>query len=285
MPNLNTITWTAWMLSGVLIISLTYNPPYLAVMLIILLTLAHQLKNPPTGHVKTGVLFSIPLLLINTLFIHTGEHVIATIPAKIADIPLPLIAGPITLESIYAAFVFMLLMIDMLLLFMVYQNQTTPDALLRLAPKSLSHSALLTAIALRFLPTLAADVHSISEANRSRGLRLENTPLPRKIRNHGSLIIPALVNSLERSYNLAESLSSRGYGGGRTRYASEEWTRRDKALTLLYTLIAATTLALRVLGRLAFWNPLQIEGVFGLPPANPLILVALLSLILPGVER
>ena len=102
MAKPNAITWTIWMLAGVLLCSLTYNPLHLALMLATVIALSLTLKISPTRYLKTAVLFGIPLLLINTLFIHTGEHAILTIPNQIAGIPLPFISGAITLESIYA---------------------------------------------------------------------------------------------------------------------------------------------------------------------------------------
>ncbi len=236
----NTITWTAWMLTGATITLLSNNPANIILLSLILLASAKKHHISTSNTIKAAIFFSIPLLLINVLFVHEGQHILTEIPADIhligIQIPITPISGPITLESVSAAFLFSILLLNTLLLFTIYNKETSIDNVLRLIPTRLSHSTLLIAIALRFIPTITQDAQAVTEAQRCRGLIFQTGSLANRIKANSSVMIPTFVNSLERSYVLAEALESRGYSKNRTRYLKEDWSLGDWILSFTYLL-------------------------------------------------
>jgi energy-coupling factor transport system permease protein len=66
--------------------------------------------------------------------------------------------------------------------------------------------------ALRFVPVLATEAQSISDAQRSRGLELEKGKFLKRIKNYIPILIPLIVNSIRRSLELAEAMEARGFG-------------------------------------------------------------------------
>ena len=281
--KLNTLAWTSWTLSAMLLASLTYNPIYLIILLACAATVARASGLHPLASIKAAVIFGTPLMLINAFFVHKGSHVLFEIPSHFLGLRLLLISGVVTLESVAAGLIFMLLLAVMLLAFNVFNHVTSPDAVIRLIPRRLANSALLVGVTFRFIPTLTADLHNISDAQKSRGLRLHSSSLLARARNHAALLLPTLTNSLERSIHLAEAIESRGYGGARSKYFKEEWSARDKVLTALYAGLAALVLALKFSGALTFWQAFNVEGLAA-PPINPLLAAAALLYALPAIK-
>ena len=278
----NTHTWMVWMLLSSTLAVLTFNPLYHVLLTLALLTMYKKHNLDPIPTLKAAIIFSIPLLIINILFVHHGKTKILEIPRKTeilgAIIPLTPIAGPITIESISAALVFMILLVNMLLIFSLFNSITSPDQILRLLPKRLSSSTLLVAITLRFIPTITANIKTITEAQKCRGLKTEGNKLT-KLKNNITVLIPTIVNSLERSYNLAEALESRAYSRDRTRFFGEKWRVRDKVLTLIYISCMVYLVSIRLFGHLSFWDamsPLTSSLAF-----DPLIVSIIALMIVP----
>jgi energy-coupling factor transport system permease protein len=252
------------MLAAISLAVLTYNPLYHILLLGALILLAQKHEIAVSKTLKAGVCFGMPILLINILLVHHGGHVITSIPKYISflgqAIPLYGIAGPITWESIAAALIFMLILINTLLIFLVYNSVTSPDGILHIIPKAFSNSTLLVAIALRFTPTLTSDVRAITDAQRCRGLKMNEGGVLNRLSAAVSLIVPTIVNSLERSYSLAEALEARGYSRDRTTFYTESWTREDKMLIILYALSVFYLLVMRFTGSLSYWNAMSPYG-------------------------
>lgn len=279
----NTYTWTAWTLLAMSVTVLTYNPLYHVLLLsaVVLSSIKHGIAF--TSILRAGVFFGTPILLINTLLVHQGVNTLYTIPSKATilgvAIPLSIISGPVTAESIGAAVIFMLILVNMMLIFSLFNNITSADSVLRLLPTSLSHSTLLVAIVLRFLPTVSSDVQAISNAQKCRGFNAESGGLLSRIKSGTALVVPTVVNSLERAYNLAESLESRGYSRKRTRFMTEEWSSADRAFTAFFSFGVFYLLASRVFGGLSYWNAMS--PYTGTVEANPVIVFLILSLLIP----
>jgi len=71
--------------------------------------------------------------------------------------------------------------------------------------------------AVRLIPTMAIDVQTIVDAQKSRGLELEKGNLLRRIRNYIPILIPLIISAIRRSVELAEALESRAFGAKKTR--------------------------------------------------------------------
>lgn len=272
----NTYVWITWAFASMLATSLTYHPAYLASIFIACAIVARTYKIPIKGSIKAAILFGIPLLLINILFIHAGTNVLFEIPYT----------GSVTAQAIVSGAIFTLLMINMFCIFQIFNTLTTPDTLVRLVPSYLSHSTLLISIALRFVPTLSANITQITDAQRCRGLNLKKGNLLVRIKNHTSLIIPAIIDSLERSYNLAESIESRGYTKKRTKYKAEITTKTDKLAITLLLFFSLLFLYLAFSAQIPTWSLLNIETLFEtISGTNPLIIISIFTLTIPIYKK
>ncbi len=79
--------------------------------------------------------------------------------------------------------------------------------------------AMMMTIALRFIPTLVEETDKIMSAQKARGADLENGKLIERIKALIPILIPLLISSVRRAYELAEAMECRCYNGagGRTR--------------------------------------------------------------------
>ena len=102
--------------------------------------------------------------------------------------------------------------------------------------------------AVRFIPVMFLDTIQIMDAQKSRGLELEQGNLLRRVRNMIPILIPLVVNSVVRSGELAEAMESRAYGSVPRPTSLVEYrsTSADK-------LVAAAAVLLFVLAAYSFY--------------------------------
>lgn len=74
---------------------------------------------------------------------------------------------------------------------------------------------LMMTIALRFIPTLAEETEKIINAQKARGADFESGRLTERVKAIIPIIIPLLISSVRRAYDLAEAMESRCYNGGK----------------------------------------------------------------------
>ncbi len=74
--------------------------------------------------------------------------------------------------------------------------------------------ALMMTIALRFIPTLVEEAGKIMNAQKARGADLESGSLKERIKALVPILIPLLLSSVRRAYELAEAMECRCYNGG-----------------------------------------------------------------------
>ncbi len=81
--------------------------------------------------------------------------------------------------------------------------------------KSAVHTfAMMMTIALRFIPTLIEEAEKIMNAQKARGADLENGSLMQRVKALIPILIPLLISSVRRAYELAEAMECRCYNGG-----------------------------------------------------------------------
>lgn len=66
--------------------------------------------------------------------------------------------------------------------------------------------------AVRFVPVLAEEAQTIMDAQKARGLELEQGNFLKRIRNYIPILIPLIVSAIRRSLELAEAMESRAWG-------------------------------------------------------------------------
>ncbi len=75
--------------------------------------------------------------------------------------------------------------------------------------------AMMMTIALRFIPTLVEETEKIMNAQKARGADLENGRLVDRVKALIPILIPLLISSVRRAYELAEAMECRCYNGGK----------------------------------------------------------------------
>ena len=74
--------------------------------------------------------------------------------------------------------------------------------------------AMMMTIALRFIPTLIEEAEKIMNAQKARGADLESGGLVERVKALVPILIPLLISSVRRAYELAEAMECRCYNGG-----------------------------------------------------------------------
>ena len=69
-------------------------------------------------------------------------------------------------------------------------------------------------IALRFIPTLIEETQKIMNAQKARGTDIENGGLLSRVKALVPILIPLIILSVRRAYDLAEAMECRCYNGG-----------------------------------------------------------------------
>ncbi|MBN1801236.1 MAG: energy-coupling factor transporter transmembrane protein EcfT [Candidatus Lokiarchaeota archaeon] len=99
-------------------------------------------------------------------------------------------------------------------------------------------------LAFRFIPTIAMEAENIKDAQQSRGYELQASGMINKIKNLFPLIVPLIICSIKRAFNVAEALESRAFGSRKNRthyftvkYAIMDWLFTAYLILLLIFLI------------------------------------------------
>jgi len=236
------VAWLAWLAAAALPALTTRNPLYLALVLLaagtdfIALGQRSETAQGWAALVRLGALLWLLTIPFTMLTNHYGQIVLFTLPES-----WPVIGGPITLESLLYGLTGGLALISLLLAFAVFNLAVDQARLLRMAPAFVYQSGVVAAIAVAFVPQMAASWQSIREAQQVRGHRF------RGVRDLLPLILPLLITALERAVQLAESMEARGFGGVQTAAAP-----RDR-LAVQATVLVGLALAGLGLAGLGFW--------------------------------
>ncbi|MHA1472754.1 MAG: energy-coupling factor transporter transmembrane component T family protein, partial [Promethearchaeota archaeon] len=67
-------------------------------------------------------------------------------------------------------------------------------------------------LAFRFVPTIAIETQNIIDAQQSRGYEMQKKGIINQIKNLFPLLVPLIVSSIKRAFNVAEALESRSFG-------------------------------------------------------------------------
>ena len=122
--------------------------------------------------------------------------------------------------------IIILIMVGAMLTYTTSPNDLTDAIEKLLSPlrfiglKSAVHTlAMMMTIALRFIPTLVEETEKIINAQKARGADFESGNLKNKINALIPILIPLLISSVRRAYELAEAMECRCYNGceGRVR--------------------------------------------------------------------
>ena len=202
--KLHTWSWLSWLIAGLIIVSTTRNPLYLLLLILVLFIIQSILAKKESHLPISTIKFSISVLflssVLNAFISRFGETILFKIPGHI-----PLISGSVTLEAILFGAINGLVLIAMFTLFTIINAVIPVQDMVRLIPHALHPIAVVTTIALTFIPAMQQQFRTIQDAQAMRGQRLH------KLSDWLPLFIPLLIGSLERAMQIAEAMTARGY--------------------------------------------------------------------------
>lgn len=203
---LDSRAWAIWLVALVMVALLTRNPFYHALLgAWILLSWPTSTQVHAQGFglktmLRLGIFATIFSTLLNALTVHIGTTILWEIPGD-----LPLLSGPVTLEAATYGASTGLILIVILLIFARFGAAIDYASLLRYLPASLFEMGLIVSISFTLIPNLRRSWHDIQQAQALRGHRI------RGVQDFAALLVPLMVNSLEKALTLAEAMESRGY--------------------------------------------------------------------------
>ena len=198
--------WVSWLVATVVILSITRNPLYLVLILICVVFVGMTLRQAGAESTSPFPLWKLAawIMLLSTVFnaltSHYGETVLFTVPGN-----LPLLSGPVTLEAIVYGATNGLVLTGLLASFMVLSLALTVRELISLIPQAFFPMAVVTSIAVTYLPTTLRQFKQIREAQAIRGHQMQT------LRDWLPLWMPLLVGGLEHAMQLAEAMTARGF--------------------------------------------------------------------------
>lgn len=106
--------------------------------------------------------------------------------------------------------------------------------------------AMTISIALRFIPTLLAEVERIMKAQTSRGVDFKHGKISSRFKAIISLIVPLFISSFQRAEELADSMEARGYNpkAKRTTYHKLRFSFNDLFAFILCCVFMAATIVI-----------------------------------------
>ncbi|MDR2867725.1 MAG: energy-coupling factor transporter transmembrane protein EcfT [Acholeplasmatales bacterium] len=121
---------------------------------------------------------------------------------------------------------------------------------LRLLKIKTDDLAMMMSLVIRFIPTLLIETNKIIKAQSARGADFFRSGIFKKVKILISLLVPIFVISITKAYEMADTMSVRGYNLGVRRSSIDKFTLRvSDYLTLIFGICGlAAMISLRVLG-------------------------------------
>lgn len=241
--------WLAWLAAASAVVLATGTPVVSATVLVAAAVAGAALAPTGAEGRTYALMLRIGLILIAVrvvLFGLTG-HVGATTVATLPELRLPdalggfAVGGRVTAEVLAEQASEGVRMAALLACAGVFLAVVETYRVVRLLPRFLHEAGLVVSIAIAFVPTLVRTAADVRDAQRLRGHRF------RGLRSLRPLVVPVVAGAVERSFALAESMESRGYGRGGDAGARAE--ARARACVLAGLLAGAASGALLAAGR------------------------------------
>ncbi|MGC9521677.1 MAG: energy-coupling factor transporter transmembrane component T [Anaerolineae bacterium] len=209
------VAWFIWIASAALATLLTRNPLYLVLLLGSFSLVIDGMRRSGAGSLRRSPLpfsplrlaaFAIPVgALFNGLTSHVGETVLFRLPEA-----LPLLGGAITAEAVVFGAINGLVLATLFAAFGVLNVAVPVRDLIGYLPRGFYPVAVVSAIAVTFVPSTQRQFQQVREAQAVRGHRM------RGLGDWLPLFMPVLIGGLERALSLAEAMTARGFAAHRT---------------------------------------------------------------------
>ncbi|GGH74180.1 energy-coupling factor transport system permease protein [Pullulanibacillus pueri] len=189
------------------------------------------------GAYATLIIF---FLVLTPLINHRGTHLLFYFRDN-----------PVMLEAVIQGMITGLSLLCLLLVFLSYNQIITADKFLFLFARVLPQWALLTMLAMRFVPLFRRRLVEIDRVQQSKGVSVKTGSLKQRIKN-GLLFVQILLTwSLEEGIQTADSMKARGYGlKKRSRYTPYHFQLKDGLLLVIIILFFSLSVAGWALGDL-----------------------------------
>jgi energy-coupling factor transport system permease protein len=212
---------------------------YLLVLFIFVMSVAAVAKvlRPTLGLLKYTIYVAAFLYLFSIVF-SQGSTVLLEIG------PLEIKEEPVLFATSMAARLFLAIAAFSLWTFTVHPDQSM-QALSKFGYKSMTGLS----IATKMYPTIAMDSKNIEDAMKARGLEFDEGNMIQKAKARAPIMMPLMLNSMDRSIEVAEAMEARGFGAGkRTRYFETSLTLREKIMITTFIAALPFGIAMYVLG-------------------------------------
>jgi energy-coupling factor transport system permease protein len=224
---MHTGAWLLWLAFAVGAVAATRNPLYLTLLFVIFALVFETCERVRRDGavVQPGrfALFAVGLgALINGVTTRVGETVLLRLPDG-----LPLIGGPITGEALVYGATNGLVLSALFTAFSVMSVAVPVRDLIGYVPRAFHPVAVVSAIAVTFVPSTRRQFQQVREAQAVRGLRV------RGLRDWLPLLMPVLIGGLERAFQLAEAMTARGFAHEGRDDARGPWSEALLVLGLL----------------------------------------------------
>ncbi len=273
--TLHSLAWLSWVSATLVALSATRNPFYLLLILLCVAVVSASALNIASAQqdqtssglqpirlspLRFGLLVTPLGALFNALMVRAGDTTVLSIPSA-----WPIVGGAaITLEALVFGALNGVMITGFFAAFAVLNTVVPARALVRRVPRAFYSAAVVTSIALTYIPFTLRQFEQVREAQAVRGHEM------RRLRDWLPLFMPLLVGGMERALQLAESMAARGFASA-------------DAETL-----GATDQAAVLTGLLALAAGWLLNTMWGHQVAGPLMMlagIAILALALRAVGR
>lgn len=224
--------------------------PFVYAGAILFLAICIKISKVPFRYMMRGlksIIFILALGLVFNLFLTDG-HVLVQI-WKIR----------ITYEGLLLAIYMGIRLILLILGSTLMTLTTTPNNLTDGLEKSMGflkvirvpvhEIAMMMSIALRFIPILIEETDKIMKAQMARGADFESGNMFKRVKAMIPILIPLIISSIRRAYDLATAMEARCYQGGegRTKMKPLKYGKEDGLAYLLLFVYLGVMIGLKIL--------------------------------------
>ena len=223
--------------------------------------LAFRASRIRVKEIRFMLVFMLVFLLMNNFFvflfnpnqgteIYGTRHVLLSLPGRFA----------VTAEEVFYLFNITLKYFIALPVAILFISATDPSEFAAsLSGIGVSYRVgYSVAIALRYIPDIQRDYHSISQAQQARGVELgKKEPLFTRLKNAAGILLPLILSSLARIDVISNAMELRGFGKDKTRtwYRRRPFARNDHLVLALGAALLAGSIVITFHDGNRFYNP------------------------------
>lgn len=191
--------------------------------------------------IKTGFIIMLPIAiftaLINIFIVNAGNIVILTIGTK-----------KITLEIIIYVIVMSIKLLTILYLFYLLGDMLDTDKALSYLSKKSPKLTLILLLCLKLMPNMQKRLKSLKEVYMVRGIDFNSKSKKEDIKANVPVLSILLEDSLEKSFDIAESAYVRGFfSGKRTEYERQKFKAKDYLIIIYFIMLLAIHIIFTIL--------------------------------------